>query len=90
MLTVAHAYSLLDSYVYGFALIKMNLPFETHGGRRRRWRRTCSSRSRSTSTRTSSQFLTEHAMRPGYDYADEFEYGLDLVLDGLERAHPRA
>lgn len=22
----------------------------------------------------------------GYDYADEFEYGLDLVLDGLDRA----
>jgi hypothetical protein len=24
-------------------------------------------------------------MQPGYDYGDEFEYGLDLVLDGLER-----
>jgi hypothetical protein len=24
----AHAYSLLDSYIYGFALTKMNLPFE--------------------------------------------------------------
>ena len=31
-------------------------------------------------------FITDHAMKPGYDYADEFEYGLDLVLDGLERA----
>ena len=31
-------------------------------------------------------FITEHAMKPGYDYADEFEYGLDLILDGLERA----
>ena len=26
------------------------------------------------------------AMKPGYDYGGEFEYGLDLVLDGLERA----
>ena len=25
-------------------------------------------------------------MQPGYDYADEFEYGLDLILDGIERA----
>ena len=25
----AHAYSLLDSYIYGFALTKMNLPFES-------------------------------------------------------------
>ena len=24
-------------------------------------------------------------MRPGHDYGDEFEYGLDLILDGLER-----
>ena len=31
-------------------------------------------------------FITEHAMKPGYDFADEFEYGLDLVLDGIERA----
>src|SRR5680860_1840470 len=26
---VAHAYSLLDGYIYGFALTKMNIPFET-------------------------------------------------------------
>ena len=25
----AHIYSLLDAYIYGFALTKMNLPFET-------------------------------------------------------------
>jgi hypothetical protein len=24
-------------------------------------------------------------MLPGYDYAEEFEFGLDLILDGLER-----
>jgi hypothetical protein len=30
-------------------------------------------------------FITEHAMRPGYDYENEFEYGLDLILAGLER-----
>jgi hypothetical protein len=23
--------------------------------------------------------------KSGYDYAEEFEYGLDLILDGLER-----
>ncbi len=28
---------------------------------------------------------TEHVMKPGYDYGDEFEYGLDLILEGLER-----
>jgi hypothetical protein len=35
------------------------------------------------------EFLAEHVMKPGYDYGDEFEYGLDLILDGLERAAGR-
>jgi len=29
-------------------------------------------------------------MRPGYDFGDEFEYGLDLILDGLEVAQLKA
>jgi len=80
----AHAYSLLDSYIYGFALTKMNLPFDT---------------SEEVAQVAESmlqpfpvneypnlvEFITEHAMKPGYDYGDEFEYGLDLILDGLER-----
>ncbi len=32
-------------------------------------------------------FIAEHAMKPGYDYGDEFEYGLDVILDGLDRVH---
>jgi hypothetical protein len=32
------------------------------------------------------EFLSEHVLKPGYDYADEFEYGLDLILEGLEKA----
>ena len=28
----------------------------------------------------------QYVMQPGYDYGDEFEFGLDLILDGLERA----
>jgi AcrR family transcriptional regulator len=81
----AHAYSLLDSYIYGFALTKMNLPFET---------------SEDVVDVAESmlqpfpvneypnlvEILTEHVMKPGYDYGDEFEYGLDLILDGLEKA----
>jgi hypothetical protein len=35
--------------------------------------------------RTSSGFITEHGLKPGYDFGDEFEDGLDLVLDGLAR-----
>ena len=28
----------------------------------------------------------EHVLKPGYDYGNEFEFGLDLILDGLELA----
>jgi hypothetical protein len=27
--------------------------------------------------------VTEHVMKPAYDYSDEFEYGLDVILDGF-------
>ena len=35
------------------------------------------------------RYLTEltlaHALQTAYDYADEFEFGLDLILDALNR-----
>jgi hypothetical protein len=27
----------------------------------------------------------EHVLQPGYDYGEEYEFGLDLILDGLEK-----
>ena len=33
--------------------------------------------------------MIEHAVTSGYTYAAEFERGLDLVLDGLERVLER-
>ena len=82
----AHAYALIDSYVYGFALQEASLP--VRGPRERRGRR----RTRSWSgwprgsTRTSSQMATSYYLQPGYDFGDEFRFGLDLILDGLEAA----
>jgi hypothetical protein len=32
------------------------------------------------------EIATAHVMRPGYAYGDEFECGLDLILDGLQQA----
>jgi AcrR family transcriptional regulator len=84
MAMVAHAYALLDSYIYGFALTKLHLPFDT-------------SADVADVAQTMLQpfppkaypnlvaFIAEHAMVSGYDFDDEFEYGLDLILDGLER-----
>ena len=80
---IAHAYSLLDSYIYGFALFAMNLPFHP------------SEEVAELGRVTLQGFPVDvypnlvayiSGMRPGYDYADEFQYGLDLVLDGLQRA----
>jgi hypothetical protein len=31
------------------------------------------------------EIAVKHVLQPGYDYADEFVFGLDLILDGLER-----
>jgi hypothetical protein len=31
------------------------------------------------------EMIIDHAMKPGYGYAEEFEFRLDLILDGLER-----
>jgi AcrR family transcriptional regulator len=85
MAMAAHAYSALDAYIYGFALTKMNLPFETT---------TDIAEMAETMLEpfplgeypNLADFITEHAMKPGYDFADEFEYGLDVILDGLDRA----
>jgi hypothetical protein len=32
------------------------------------------------------EMAIDHAMKPGYDYGDEFEFGLNLILDGLKKA----
>lgn len=81
----AHAYSLLDGYIYGFALTKMNLPFET-AEEVGEVAQGMLEPFPLNAYPNLMEILTEHVMQPGYDYGDEFEYGLDLILDGLERA----
>jgi AcrR family transcriptional regulator len=85
---VARAYSLLDAYIYGFALTKINLPFdaseevaEVAQGMLERFP--------VNEYPNLVAYIAEH-LKPGYDYGDEFEYGLDLILDGLEKAHATA
>jgi len=80
----AHAYSLLDSYIYGFALTKMNLPFQTTAEVAEMAENMLQPFPVNEYPNLV-EFITEHAMKPDYDYTDEFEYGLDLVLDGLDR-----
>ena len=85
MALAAHAYSLMDGYIYGFALTKVNLPFESTADITE-LAQTMLQPFPLNAYPNLADFITEHAMKPGYDYADEFEYGLDLILDGLERA----
>ena len=81
---VATAYSLMDAYIYGFALTKMNLPFEDTSDIVE-LSETMLAPSPSGEYQNLADFITEHAMKPDYDFANEFEPGLDVVLDGLER-----
>ena len=84
----AHAYSVLDSYIYGFALTKMNLPFENGRGDVPEIAEGMLEPFPENAYPYLVEFITEHAMKPGYHYGDEFEYGLDLILDGIERGRP--
>jgi hypothetical protein len=31
------------------------------------------------------EFTANHVLQPGYDFKSEFDFGLDLILDGLAR-----
>lgn len=80
----AHAYALLDSYVFGFALSENSLPINGP--------ETVAEVADSMMHLFDPQaypalleFTTEHVLRPGYDFGAEFDFGLDLVLDGLGR-----
>jgi AcrR family transcriptional regulator len=87
MAMAAHAYSLLDSYIYGFALTKMNLPFDT-GEEVPEMAQSMLEPFPDNEYPNLVAFISEVAMKPGYDYGNEFEYGLDVILDGLERDGP--
>lgn len=77
-----HAYNLLDAYTYGFALQEQTIPFETP------------QESADMATTTVGEqggeypYLAEVVVelgKRGYDYTEEFEFGLDFILDGLVR-----
>src|SRR3954453_6600267 len=81
----AHAYSALDSYLYGFALQERGLPFDTPD-ETAELAQSIAMRFPADEYPHLAELTAEHVLQPGYDYGDEFEFGLDLILDGLERA----
>lgn len=84
-----HAYALLDSYIYGFAQQEAALPFETTEETH-----ALAGEMMKAFPEGAYPHLVELAMervlKPGYAFANEFGYGLELILDGLGRLHVAA
>jgi AcrR family transcriptional regulator len=79
-----HAYSAQDAYIYGFALQEKHLGFETPEESAEK----IDMQRREVPQMDQFPYLLEVAMElqtAGYDFDTEFLFGLDLILDGLER-----
>jgi AcrR family transcriptional regulator len=81
----AHAYSLLDSYIYGFALQEASLPFDT-AEETPEAAQEIAGQLPADAYPHLAEFAAAHVLQPGYRYGEEFEIGLDLILGALDRA----
>jgi len=82
--TAIHAYSVQDAYLYGFALQEKTLGFETPEAAGEAAQR----RAEAIGALDDYPYLAEVVARlpeSGYENAVEFAWGLDLILDGLDR-----
>ncbi len=78
----ARAFSVIDAYVYGFVLTETNLPFPTES--------TAEEFADALDLPADAyphlvELMSELVVGGGYDFADEFDYGLGVILDELER-----
>jgi AcrR family transcriptional regulator len=86
-----HAYSAMDSYIYGFALQETTLPFrDADEAVAEAERRQGAAESVMTPEAFAKKYpflfeIAQQLAESRYDYDAEFEIGLDLVLDGIER-----
>ena len=90
-----HAYSVLDAYIYGFALQEKNVPFETA----EESAAVAKEQVRHFTAAAGEQFAVEfpylaevvggNVAEVGYDFAAAFEDGLGLILDALEERRRR-
>ncbi len=86
----AHAYAILDSYVFGFAMQQANLPF---GGDHQIGDMADAIIGAIPADQYPylREFTADHALQPGYHFGNSFDVGLDLLLDGISTAaatHP--
>ena len=78
----AHAYAVLDAFVYGFAVQEASLPEQ--GDAMTELVDDIVTEQFAEHFPSLHAFTIEHVMQPGYDFGNEFDFGLDLILDGLE------
>ncbi len=79
-----HAFAALDSYIYGFVLQERNLPFSS-GDELASVGESVASAMPADQFPYLAEVVSELVMKTDYDFRDEFYYGLDLLLDALER-----
>ena len=80
-----HAFAVLDSYTYGFALQEATIPVEGPEQTADLAAEILGAHAAEAYPNMAA-FTTDYVLQGGYDFADEFDWGLELVLDGLERA----
>jgi AcrR family transcriptional regulator len=84
----AHAYALVDAFIYGFALQEANLP-ATGGNEMTELTEAITEQFEPGQYPHLVELTVDHVLKPGYDFTNEFEFGLDLILDGLAAASDR-
>lgn len=79
----SRAFSLMDAYVFGYAAQEINLPFDS----------TEDVADIAEAIREQlpanefphfTEMILDYVSRPEWNFQEEFEFGLDLILDGLE------
>ena len=82
----AHAYALIDSYTYGFALQEASLPFEATEAVTTDVAGPIVEQFATDEYPHMADMVSEYYLRPGYTFGDEFDVGLGLILDALDAA----
>ena len=80
----AHTFSAIDAYVYGFVTTELNLPFEP-GESAADFVAQIGNLVPPDEYPYMNEMMAEHVSEKTYDYGDEFDFGLDLILDSVER-----
>jgi AcrR family transcriptional regulator len=81
----AHAYAVIDAFIFGFAIQETSLP-ATSGQEMQDLAESIFEELPVDEYPHLMEFTTEHVLQPGYDFGNEFEFGLNLILDGLDVA----